>query len=147
MLFAGIGPEGQARLAGSSAVIVGCGAIGAAVANLLVRAGVGRIRILDRDFVEPSNLQRQILFDEADAREALPKAVAAERKLRALNSDVQIEGVVADLNSRNAQELLSGFPPDTGLARTILKRVSWSNDLPSNQALLGFMPPRLPAMA
>src|SRR5258708_11851493 len=110
MLFAGIGREGQARLAGSSAVIVGCGAIGAAVANLLVRAGVGRIRILDRDFVEPSNLQRQILFDEADAREALPKAVAAERKLRALNSDVQIEGVVADLNSRNAQELLSGFP-------------------------------------
>src|SRR5467141_2467271 len=110
MLFAGIGPEGQARLAGSSTVIVGCGAIGAAVANLLVRAGVGRIRILDRDFVEPSNLQRQILFDEADAREALPKAVAAERKLRALNSDVQIEGVVADLNSRNAQELLSGFP-------------------------------------
>jgi len=63
MLFAGIGPEGQARLAGSSAVIVGCGAIGAAVANLLVRAGVGRIRILDRDFVEPSNLQRQILFE------------------------------------------------------------------------------------
>src|SRR6202521_1751953 len=110
MLFAGIGPEGQARLLGLSAVIVGCGAIGAAVANLLVRAGVGRIRILDRDFVEPSNLQRQILFDEADAREALPKAVAAERKLHALNSDVQIEGVVADLNSRNAQELLSGFP-------------------------------------
>src|SRR5260370_13716199 len=110
MLFAGIGPEGQARLAGSSAVIVGCGAIGAAVANLLVRAGVGRIRILDRDFVEPSNLQRQILFDEADAREALPKAVAAERKLRALNSEIQIEGIVADLNSRNAAELLSGFP-------------------------------------
>jgi len=110
MLFAGIGPEGQARLVSSSAVIVGCGAIGAAVANLLVRAGVGRIRILDRDFVEPSNLQRQILFDEADAREALPKAVAAERKLRALNSEVEIEGVVADLNSRNARELLSGFP-------------------------------------
>jgi molybdopterin/thiamine biosynthesis adenylyltransferase len=110
MLFAGIGPEGQVRLAASRAVIVGCGAIGAAVANLLVRAGVGRIRILDRDFVEPSNLQRQILFDEADAREALPKAVAAERKLRALNSEIQIEGVVADLNSRNAEELLSGFP-------------------------------------
>ena len=110
MLFAGIGPEGQERLLASSAVIVGCGAIGAAVANLLVRAGVGRIRILDRDFVEPSNLQRQILFDEADAREALPKAVAAERKLRVLNSDVQIEGIVADLNSRNARELLSGFP-------------------------------------
>src|SRR5260221_3707506 len=110
MLFAGIGPEGQARLSAASAVVVGCGAIGAAVANLLVRAGVGRIRILDRDFVEPSNLQRQILFDEADARETLPKAVAAERKLRALNSEIQIEGVVADLNSRNVDEVLSGFP-------------------------------------
>ena len=110
MLFAGIGPEGQEHLLAASVVIVGCGAIGAAVANLLVRAGVGRLRILDRDFVEPSNLQRQILFDEADAREALPKAVAAERKLRALNSEIQIEGVVADLNSKNAQELLAGFP-------------------------------------
>ena len=94
----------------SSAVIVGCGAIGAAAANLLVRAGVGRIRILDRDFVEPSNLQRQILFDESDARNALPKAVAAERKLRAVNSDIQVEGIVADLNSQNVREYLSGFP-------------------------------------
>ena len=109
-LFTGIGPVGQQRLLESSAVIVGCGAIGAAVANLLVRAGVGRMRILDRDFVEPSNLQRQILFDEADARDALPKSVAAERKLRSLNSDIQVEGVVADLNPRNARELLSGFP-------------------------------------
>jgi len=110
MLFAGMGPQGQQRLLAASAVLVGCGAIGAAVANLLVRAGVGRLRILDRDFVEPSNLQRQILFDEADAREALPKAVAAERKLRALNSEIAIEGVVADLNSGNIGELLSGFP-------------------------------------
>jgi len=110
MLFAGMGPEGQQRLLAASAVLVGCGAIGAAVANLLVRAGVGRLRILDRDFVEPSNLQRQILFDEADAREALPKAVAAERKLRALNSEIAIEGVVADLNPGNIGELLSGFP-------------------------------------
>lgn len=110
MLFAGIGRDGQERLLASSAVIVGCGAIGSAAANLLVRAGVGRLRILDRDFVEPSNLQRQILFDEADAREALPKAIAAERKLRALNSDVQIEGVVADLNPQNVREHLAGFP-------------------------------------
>ncbi len=110
ILFTGIGREGQERLLASSAVIVGCGAIGAAVANLLVRAGVGRVRILDRDFVEPSNLQRQILFDEADARDALPKAVAAERKLRSLNSDIQVEGIVVDLNSRNAREHLSGFP-------------------------------------
>jgi len=109
MLFAGIGPDGQQRLLASSAVIVGCGAIGAAAAALLVRAGVGRIRILDRDFVEPSNLQRQTIFDEADARAALPKAVAAERRLRSVNSSISIEGLVADLNPRNARELLGGF--------------------------------------
>lgn len=108
-LFAGIGEEGQARLQQSSAAIVGCGAIGAAAANLLVRAGVGRLRIIDRDFVEPSNLQRQTLFDEADARDAIPKAVAAERKLRSINSSVSIEGVVADLTAKSARELLTGF--------------------------------------
>jgi adenylyltransferase/sulfurtransferase len=108
MLFAGIGPEGQERLRASRAVIVGCGAIGAAAANLLVRAGVGHLRIVDRDFVEPSNLQRQTLFEEADAREALPKAVAAERRLRAINSDVSVEGIVGDLNASNAEELLAG---------------------------------------
>jgi molybdopterin-synthase adenylyltransferase len=110
MLFAPLGPEGQERLSQSSAVLVGCGAIGAASANLLVRAGIGRLRIIDRDFVETSNLQRQTLFDEADARDALPKAVAAERKLRAINSEVQVEGVVADISSRNVADLLSGFP-------------------------------------
>jgi len=109
VLFAGIGEEGQRRLLASSAVIVGCGAIGAAAAGLLVRAGVGRIRILDRDFVEPSNLQRQSLFDESDARDSLPKAAAAQHKLRAINSSIHIEGVVADLSPRNAEELLSGF--------------------------------------
>jgi molybdopterin/thiamine biosynthesis adenylyltransferase len=110
MLFAPIGPEGQERLRSASAVLVGCGAIGAATANLLVRAGIGRLRIVDRDFVETSNLQRQVLFDEADAREALPKAVAAERKLTRINSEVAVEGVVADLTSRNASELLARFP-------------------------------------
>lgn len=110
MLFDAIGREGQERLVNASAVLVGCGAIGAAAANLLVRAGIGRLRVLDRDFVEPSNLQRQTLFDESDAREALPKAVAAEKKLRAINSDVRVEGIVADLNPRNAAELLAGFP-------------------------------------
>lgn len=109
MLFAGIGVAGQQRLLQGSAVVVGCGAIGAAAANLLVRAGVGRVCIMDRDFVEPSNLQRQILFDETDAREALPKAVAAERKLRSINSTVQISGVVSDLGPGNAEELLRGF--------------------------------------
>jgi molybdopterin/thiamine biosynthesis adenylyltransferase len=108
MLFAGIGPQGQQRLLASRAAIVGCGAIGAAAANLLVRAGVGYLRIIDRDFVEPSNLQRQTLFDEADALNALPKAVAAERKLRSINSSVSVEGLVADLSPGNAQELLGG---------------------------------------
>ncbi len=110
MLFQPLGPDGQQRLLAASAVLVGCGAIGAAAANLLVRAGIGRLRILDRDFVEASNLQRQSLFNEADAREALPKAVAAERNLHAINSDVHVEGIVADLASGNAAELLSGFP-------------------------------------
>jgi len=109
ILFEGIGVGGQERLLRGSAVVAGCGAIGAAAANLLVRAGVGRIRIVDRDFVEPSNLQRQTLFDESDAREVLPKAVAAERKLRAINSRVSIEGLVADINPRNVEQLLNNF--------------------------------------
>lgn len=109
ILFAGIGEHGQRRLLAARAVLVGCGALGTAVANLLVRAGVGRLRIIDRDFVEPSNLQRQTLFDESDAMQSLPKAVAAERRLRAINSGVAIEGVVADLNSKNAEELLAGY--------------------------------------
>jgi molybdopterin-synthase adenylyltransferase len=109
ILFAGIGAEGQEKLLGASAVLAGCGALGTVVANLLVRAGVGRLRIIDRDFVEPSNLQRQTLFEEADAREALPKAVAAERRLRAINPDARVEGIVADLTAENSMELLGGF--------------------------------------
>ena len=109
ILFREIGEAGQQRLLESSAVLVGCGALGTALANLLVRAGVGRLRIVDRDFVEPSNLQRQTLFEESDALEALPKAVAAERRLRAINSGVSVEGIVADLTPKNARELLSGF--------------------------------------
>ncbi|HEY4710520.1 MAG TPA: ThiF family adenylyltransferase [Candidatus Acidoferrales bacterium] len=110
ILFAGIGEAGQEKILEASAVLVGCGALGTVVANLLVRAGIGRLRIIDRDFVERSNLQRQMLFEEADAADALPKAVAAERRLRAVNSDVEIEGVVADLTPNNATDILSGFP-------------------------------------
>jgi adenylyltransferase/sulfurtransferase len=109
ILFAGIGEQGQQHLLSSGAVIVGCGAIGAATANLLTRAGVGKLRIIDRDFVESSNLQRQTLFDESDALATLPKAVAAERKLRAINSGISIQGIVADLNPRNAADLLAPF--------------------------------------
>lgn len=110
MLFAPFGEEAQEWLLGASAVLVGCGALGTAQASLLARAGIGRLRIVDRDFVEPSNLQRQTLFEEADARDALPKAVAAQRRLLAVNSDAQVEGVVADVTPRNAEELLRGFP-------------------------------------
>lgn len=110
ILFGEIGREGQERLLQTSAVLVGCGALGTVAANLLVRAGVGRLRVIDRDFVESSNLQRQTLFDESDARGALPKAVAAERHLRSINSDIEIEGIVADLNAENAVKLLSDFP-------------------------------------
>lgn len=107
VLFSGIGEAGQRRLGESRVVLVGCGALGSAQANALVRAGVGYLRIIDRDFVEESNLQRQMLFDEVDAREALPKAVAAERKLRQINSAVKVEGVVADLVPENAEPVLS----------------------------------------
>jgi molybdopterin-synthase adenylyltransferase len=109
VLFEGIGAEGQARLMASKAVLVGCGALGTVQASLLARAGVGRLRIIDRDFVEESNLNRQILFDEEDARAVLPKAVAAEKKLRAANSLVQVEGVVEDLNASTIGRLLDGF--------------------------------------
>lgn len=109
VLFLEIGESGQERLLAGSAVIVGCGALGTVLANLLVRAGVGRIRIIDRDFVEASNLQRQTLFEEQDAAEALPKAVAAERRLRAINLDANVDGIVADLTPGNAEELLRGF--------------------------------------
>src|SRR5258708_704920 len=109
ILFSGLGEHGQQRLLESSAALVGCGAIGAATAQLLARAGVGRLRVIDRDFVEPSNLQRQALFDENDARESLPKAVAAERKLRSLNSAIAIEGKACDVTPENIEELLSGY--------------------------------------
>jgi len=106
VLFPGIGPEGQARLAQGRVAIVGCGATGACVSGLLARAGVGLLVIIDRDYVEPSNLQRQSLFDEADAAESLPKAIAAARKIAAFNSEVQTTPVVADLTPENIESLL-----------------------------------------
>jgi molybdopterin/thiamine biosynthesis adenylyltransferase len=106
VLFPGIGPAGQARLAQGRVAIVGCGATGTCVAGLLARAGVGQLVLIDRDYVEPSNLQRQSLFDESDAAESLPKAVAAGRKIGAFNSEVQTTPVVADLTPENIQVLL-----------------------------------------
>ncbi len=106
ILFSGIGAAGQNRLAHSHAAIVGCGATGAAAASLLARAGVGTITLIDRDFVEPSNLQRQILFDEQDAIESLPKAEAARRKIALFNSAIQVNAHVADLVPGNITELI-----------------------------------------
>jgi molybdopterin/thiamine biosynthesis adenylyltransferase len=106
--FAGIGPEGQQRLRAATVVIVGCGALGSVLAEQMCRAGVGRLTIIDRDFVEPSNLQRQSLFDEEDAAAGLPKAVAAETHLRRLNSGVELRGIIADVAVDNAAELVAG---------------------------------------
>jgi adenylyltransferase/sulfurtransferase len=109
VLFAEIGAAGQQRLLGSRAVLCGCGALGTVLAETLVRAGVGCLRIVDRDFVELSNLQRQILFDEHDVAERLPKAVAAAEKLRRINSGVTIEPVVADVDHTNVLRLVQGM--------------------------------------
>ncbi len=108
-LFPGIGAEGQRKLAAARVAVVGCGATGSALASLLARAGVGTIRIIDRDYVEPSNLQRQSLFDEADAAESLPKAIAAARKIAAFNSQIIVEPQVADLVPANIEALLAGM--------------------------------------
>src|SRR5438445_3250451 len=110
LLFSGIGTEGQQRLAIARVAIVGCGATGSALAGLLARAGVGTIRIIDRDYVEPSNLQRQSLFDEKDAAESLPKAIAAARKIAAFNSEIVVEAKVEDLVPGNIEVLLEGVP-------------------------------------
>jgi adenylyltransferase/sulfurtransferase len=108
ILFRQIGPEGQAMISRSTVAVIGVGALGTVIGSQLCRAGVGRLRLVDRDFVEWSNLQRQLLFDEQDARNHLPKAVAAAEKLRAVNSEIAIEGVVADVTARNAEELIQG---------------------------------------
>ena len=108
VLFAGIGTEGQQRLLESRVAIVGCGATGSALASLLARAGVGSLRIIDRDYVEASNLQRQMLFDETDAAESVPKAIAASRKIAQFNSQVVAEPRVGDLTTDNADQLLGG---------------------------------------
>jgi molybdopterin/thiamine biosynthesis adenylyltransferase len=107
ILFAEIGERGQERLLASHAVIVGCGALGSMQALALARAGVGRLTIIDRDYVDESNLQRQFLFEESDAAEAIPKAVAAARRLQRINSAIHVRSVVADLNPTNAEELLA----------------------------------------
>ncbi len=107
ILFGGIGKEGQGKLGQSRVLLVGCGALGASHAEMLTRAGVGFIRIVDRDFVEFSNLQRQTLYSESDAEERIPKAIAAKNRLKSVNSGVEIEAVIADVNHSNVEELMA----------------------------------------
>ena len=108
ILFEGIGEDGQARIAQAKVVIIGCGALGAVQAETLGRAGVGHLVLVDRDFVEESNLQRQITFDESDSLNRLPKAVAAASRIARVNSDIQVEPVVTDVNFENIEEIISG---------------------------------------
>jgi len=135
IIFPGIGEEGQDKLSRSYAVIIGCGALGTIMATSLVRAGVGRVRIIDRDFIEYHNLQRQVLFDEDDIRNQLPKAVAAERHLKKVNSSVEIEGIVADINHTNIESLvgdadiiLDGL--DNFETRLLINDVSLKHNIP-----------------
>lgn len=108
ILIEEIGKEGQKKLVEGSVAIIGCGALGSHVANLLARAGVGKIRIVDRDFVEIDNLHRHALFDEDDAKNMMPKAIAAKEKLQKINSDVEIEAIVADVNATNVEKIIEG---------------------------------------
>ena len=108
IIFSGVGEEGQRKLALSCAVIIGCGALGSIIATILVRAGVGNVRIVDKDFIEYHNLARQALFDEDDVKNQLPKAIAAERQLKKVNSSIKIEGIVADVNYANVEGFIKG---------------------------------------
>jgi molybdopterin/thiamine biosynthesis adenylyltransferase len=106
ILFPQIGKTGQEKLSNSRVTLVGCGALGASHAEILARAGIGFLRIVDRDFVEFTNLQRQTLFSEADATERLPKAIAAKNRLAAINSEIEIDAHVADVNHSNIETFL-----------------------------------------
>ena len=135
VLFSGIGAAGQSRLLEARIAIVGCGATGSALAALLARAGVGTLRIIDRDYVEASNLQRQTLFDESDAAESLPKAIAACRRIAAFNSQVVVQPQVSDLRPENTDELLSGVDlildgTDNFEARYLVNDYAVKNSLP-----------------
>src|SRR5262249_55474242 len=105
ILLPQIGQAGQERLSGSRVLLIGCGALGSVIAEQLARAGVGFLRIVDRDIVELTNLQRQVLFDEADARDELPKAIAAANRLAKINSSIRIDPIVADVDANNVESL------------------------------------------
>jgi molybdopterin-synthase adenylyltransferase len=109
MRFAPLGEAGQRKICESRALVCGCGALGSVIANTLVRTGVGKVRIVDRDFLELNNLQRQVLYDEDDVAAGLPKAIAAQNRLQRINSQVEIEAIVADVDHTNIERLLDGM--------------------------------------
>ena len=108
ILFGGIGLDGQQKLRDSRVLLVGCGALGASHAEMLARAGVGKLRIVDRDFVEFTNLQRQTLYKESDAADRIPKAIAARDRIAEINSEIEVEPIVADINNSNIESLIEG---------------------------------------
>ncbi len=159
-LFAGIGPDGQARIRASRVAVVGCGALGTHSANALARAGVGTLVLIDRDFVEVGNLQRQVLFDDADAQSALPKAIAAAVKLRAANPDCEVRPIVVDLSANNAELLLANVDlvidgTDTFDTRYLVHEVCVKRGIPwvyggvvgSHGMVYPFVPERGPCFA
>lgn len=135
VLFQGIGEDGQRRLGDRSVLLVGCGALGCVLADSMVRAGVGRVHIVDRDFVEYSNLQRQTLFTEQDVADHLPKAVAATRRLQLVNSEIEVVGTVADVDFSNVRQLVDGVDlildgTDNFEIRYLLNDVSLDSGIP-----------------
>ena len=157
-LFPGIGEEGHRRIRSGSIAIVGVGAVGAAAAEMLARAGIGRLTLVDRDVVEPSNLSRQLLFDARDAAEVAPKAAAAVRRLADVAPDVEVRGRVADLDHRNAVELLAGHDlvldaSDNFETRLLVSDAARSIALPSayaacvgDEGLVSFSTPATPCL-
>lgn len=135
MIFKGIGEEGQHRLSQAKVAIIGMGALGTVLANNLVRAGVGHIRLVDRDYVELSNLQRQTIYSEADAQERLPKAVAATQYLKKVNSEIVLEPIIKDVNPLNVENIIAGCHlvldgTDNLETRFLLNDASLKNNIP-----------------
>lgn len=135
MLFKPIGTDGQRKLAERAVLIVGMGALGTVLANHMVRAGVGTVRFVDRDYVEASNLQRQMLYDEDDAAGSIPKAVAARRRLAKINSGIRLEDIVADVSPGNIDNLLEGIDlvldgTDNFQTRYILNDACYKHGIP-----------------
>lgn len=135
MLFAPIQESGQNKISNSSVLVVGAGALGTVISNHLVRAGIGKLRLVDRDYVELSNIQRQMLFDEDDVLEALPKAIAAKNKLQKVNSDVVIEGIIDNVTYENIDKLTDGVDvvldgTDNFATRYLINDICYKKNIP-----------------